>query len=497
MNKSIKAKLATLPKSPGVYFYKNAKGEIIYIGKAANLKNRVKQYFQASRWRDSKTELLIQEIADIDWQVVDSEAEALFLEAELVKRYLPKYNILLRDDKASVYIRIDLASQAPTVTTTRRPLDDGAKYWGPFWQAGMVNKALRYLRKAFPYSTHLNLPSRACLQYHLGLCPGPETNEYSRDAYIANLKKLIMFIEGKSSKVIKTLENNMQTASKLRNYEQAAILRNQLRALKELQTQIIFGDKELLDLSKDHALADITQLLGLNSPPKKIEGYDISHWQGTDSVASLVVFKNGTPAKDDYRKFKMKLIGNDDYAHMHEVITRRFNQKNIKAWGIPNLIIIDGGKGQLAAAIKAMVNSGKQLPVIGLAKRFEQIIINNKYSRVVASEESAKKLKGSIIISGDYSIIDLPTNSHVIKLLQRIRDEAHRFAISYQSSIKIKRQSTSSLDTIPGIGPTTKKKLLKHFGSLKAIEQANTKQLEEVVGRYRTELLKKYLSSNI
>lgn len=493
MNKSIKSKLATLPDSPSVYFFKNAKSEIIYIGKAANLKNRVRQYFQTSRWRDSKTELLISEIASVDWVVVTSETEALFLEAELVKRYLPKYNILLRDDKSNVYIRINLKAEAPYVSVIRRPLDDGAKYWGPFLQAGPVNKALRALRKIFPYSTHQTLPNRACLDYHLGLCPGPETNLYNRQNYLNNLKKLILFIEGKSQKVINTLQKEMQTTAKVHNYEQAAVLRNQLNAIKTLQTQTIFGDKENLDLSKDFALADLTALLKLKTMPRRIEGYDISHWQGTDSVASMVVFTNGMPAKSSYRKFKMRVKGNDDYAHMHEVILRRLQPKNIKSWGNPDLLIIDGGKGQVTAAIKAMQKAGKNIALIGLAKRFEEIIIHKKYSQVVINKKVLIKLKGMVIENDDFVIVTLPANSHVIRLLQRVRDESHRFATSYQMSLKQKRQSVSQLDSIPGVGAATKKKLLRQFGSLQSITKASQKELTQIVGKHRAQLIKQHL----
>jgi excinuclease ABC subunit C len=496
MTKQLKTKLADLPNSPGVYFFKNTHGEVIYIGKAANLKNRVRQYFQASRWRDPKTDVLIAEIVNLDWLVTSSEAEALFLEAELVKRYLPKYNILLRDDKSNVYIRINLPDQAPSVTLTRRPLDDGAKYWGPFLQAGPINKALRALRKAFPYSTHRTLPSRACLDYHLGLCPGPETSDYNRQTYLDNLKKLVLFIEGKSPKVVKALQNEMQLAAKQQDFELAARLRNQLHSIKALQAQIIFGDSENLDLSKDYALADLTELLGLKTIPRRIEGYDISHWQGSDSVASMVVFKNGVPAKPDYRKFKLRLIGSDDYAHLSETILRRLQPKNIQAWGLPDLLIIDGGKGQLSAVLAAMQKLNQTLPAIGLAKRFEEIIIPQKLTHTTLNEAVLKRLKGVVNEKNDnFTVINLPVSSHIIKLLQRIRDESHRFATTYQLSIKLKRQSTSQLDAIPGIGPATKKKLIRHFGSLKAISGASIHDLASIVGQHRAELIRQHFSN--
>ncbi|MFO0882359.1 MAG: excinuclease ABC subunit UvrC [Candidatus Saccharimonadales bacterium] len=493
MNQQLAAKLKTLPKSPGVYFHKNADGEIIYVGKAAVLRNRVRQYFQASRVRDPKTDLLVSEIVDTDWIVVDSEADALFLEAEMVRRYMPRYNIMLRDDKSSCYIRIDARAQAPTVSVTRRPLDDGADYYGPFLQAGPVRKALRYLRKAFPYSTHTTLPPRGCLQYHLGLCPGPETPQYDRQAYLKNIKKLVMYINGERTKVVRELEKEMESYAKQQQFEQAAILRNKLRALKSLQAQVLFGDKEALDLSKDHALADITELLTLAKPPRRIEGYDISHMSGTDTVASMVVFTNGVSDKPEYRKFKMRIPGNDDFAHMNEVIKRRLSEKNIKAWGLPQLMLIDGGKGQLGAAIKARDELGITMPMVGLAKKFEEIVVHKEHSSVTINDEQLRKLKGfRTDESDDFVRLDLPDTSHVVKLLQRIRDESHRFAVSYHSVLKTNRQTTSVLDEIPGVGPTTKKQLIRAFGSAKGVQTASKDELATIVGPKKAAIIYNY-----
>lgn len=492
---SIQAKLKQLPKTPGVYFHKDASGEIIYVGKAAVLRNRVRQYFQASRYRDPKTELLINEIADVDWIEVDSEADALFLEAEMVRRYLPKYNILLRDDKSSCYVRISLKDQVPNVSVTRRPLDDSAEYYGPFLQSGPVRKALRYLRKAFPYSTHTTLPVRGCLQYHLGLCPGPETTQYDRAQYLKNLKKLILYIQGERTKVVRELEKEMKSAADKQYFEQAAQLRNKLRSLKMLQAQILFGDKEALDLSKDHALADITDLLLLQKPPRRIEGFDISHMSGTDTVASMVVFTNGIADKREYRKFKMRIPGNDDFAHMHEAIKRRLSEKNVKAWGMPDLLLIDGGKGQLAAAIAARDECGYAMPIIGLAKKFEEIVVHKHKSGVGIDDAKLRSLKGfRNDESDDFVRLDLPDSSNVIKLLQRIRDESHRFAVSYHSVLKSARQTTSVLDEIPGIGPATKRTLIKAFGSFKSINQASLDDLSKIVGPKKASVVYKYLT---
>jgi excinuclease ABC subunit C len=496
MSDALTEKLKLLPKTPGVYFHKNDLGEIIYVGKAAVLRNRVRQYFQASRYRDPKTDLLVSEIVDVDWIEVESESEALFLEAEMVRRYMPRYNILLRDDKSTAYIRIDIKNQNPTVSVTRRPFDDGAEYFGPFLHAGPVRKALRYLRKAFPYSTHVTLPNRACLQYHLGLCPGPETADYDRKEYVRNLKMLIKIIGGKQQQVISDLNQKMQGFSANHEFEKAAKFRNKINALKSLNHQTLFGDREAVDLSKDHALFDLTQLLGLEVPPKRIEGFDISHMQGTDTVASMVVFTNGIADKGAYRKFKMRIPGNDDFAHMNEAINRRLSEKNIRQWGVPQLFLIDGGKGQVGAAIAARDALKLDIPMIGLAKKNEEIVVHKHKSNVQINNEVLKKLKGfRMDESDDFVRLDLPNTSHLVKLLQRIRDESHRFAISYHSTLKIKRQSASSLDEIPGVGPATKKKLLRIFGSTKNIQDASSGEVAKIIGISKATKIKEYLGS--
>ena len=494
MNPKLKEKLATLPKTPGVYFHKNAEGQIIYVGKAAVLRNRVRQYFQESRFRDTKTDLLVSEIDDVDWIEVDSEVDALFLEAEMVRRYMPRYNILLRDDKSSCYIRISFKERAPLVSVTRRPYDDGADYYGPFLQSGPVRKALRYLRKAFPYSTHTTLPSRACLDYHIGLCPGPETDDYDRSLYLKNLKRLVAYIKGSQNKVIGELEKEMQRASKAHSFEQAASLRNKLLALRSLRAQVLFGDKEALDLSKDHALADMMDLFKLTSAPRRIEGFDISHMSGTDTVASMVVFVNGVADKRNYRKFKMRIPGNDDFAHMNEVILRRLSEKNVSSWGLPSIMLIDGGKGQLGAAIAARDQLGLKVPMIGLAKKYEEIVVHKEKSFVVINDKKLLELRGfRTDESNDFVRLDIPNNANIVKLLQRIRDESHRFAVSYHSFLKTGRQTASMLDDIPGIGPVTKRKLLTHFGSVNGLKVAAETEVAKILGKKKAHKLMPYL----
>lgn len=493
MNKELQAKLKQLPKEPGVYFHKNKAGEIIYIGKAARLNNRVRQYFQKSRNRDPKTEALVAEIYDTDWMVVESELEALFLEAEMVRRYMPQYNILLRDDKSLSYIRISYDSDYPTVSITRRPLDDGARYFGPYFSTYSTRQALKVLRKIFPYATRkVGGQKRASLHYHLGLDPGLEEGKTSLNEYRANLRKMMAVIEGKRVSVLKELERDMKKAAKNQEFEQAAKLRNQVLYLKNLDKQVIFSDKEFMDISKDHALGELVELLGLSRFPKRIEGYDVSHMQGTDVVASMVVFTNGVSNKGEYRKFKTKKDHNNDFFNMNETIARRLSDKNIKAWGLPDLVLIDGGKGQLDAALQARDDANQQkLVFIGLAKREEQIVIHKQKSGVLYDPATLKKLRGYSDESKDFQVLTLPLTTHLVKLLQRIRDESHRFAVSYHSSLKQKRQTASILDDVPGIGPATRKKLIKKFGSLRGVLAASEAELSEVVGPVKASMIKK------
>lgn len=500
MSPRVKAQLAKLPTTPGVYFHKSVTDEIIYIGKAANLRNRVRQYFQKGRAYDPKTNALVAEIADIDWTEVETEADALFLEAELVRRYQPRFNILLRDDKSLQYVRIDYKSDYPTVTLVRRPLDDKAEYFGPYLNGFAVKKALRYLRRAFPYAITKPIgQKRASLHYHLGLDPGLEEGKTSLNQYRANLRKLMRYLRGDSGGLIREIERDMKQAARTENFEQATVFRNQLQCLQALSRQILFSDRELQDASKDLALVELAALLGLPKPPRRVEGFDISHMQGTDTVASMVVFINGLPDKTVYRKFKMRLVGNDDFGHMAETVRRRLRDENRQKWGTGDLMLIDGGKGQLSAAIQARNQAEQRIPTIGLAKRQEEIIIHKTDSLLgtVPNEiiERAKKIKAYVSQSDDFINIELPKNSHVVMLLQRIRDESHRFAISYHSTLKRSRQTSSLLDEVPGVGPLTRKKLIRHFGSAKAALAASPQELQQLLGQQKGRKMADYFSA--
>ena len=496
MDKKLSNKLSKLPNKPGVYFHKDKNGETIYIGKAAVLKNRVRQYFQKSRSRDPKTTALVAEIADVDWIEVETELDALFLEAELVRRYLPRYNILLRDDKSLTYVRISYKSSHPTVTLTRRPLDDDAIYFGPYFGAITLKKALQLLRKIFPYSTHTGvIPKRVCLQYHLGLCPGLEENKTSLTDYRANLRKLMKYLKGERNKLMVDIEKDMKRAAARKDFELAAKYRNQLTALKSLANRIVFSDKENLELSKDEALSGITDMLGLEAIPRRIEGYDISHMQGTNNTASMVVFINGIPEKSSYRKFKMRLPGNNDFGHMEEAISRRLSEKNVKNWPVPDLFLIDGGKGQLSSAIKARDSLGYNTPMIGLAKREEEIVVSLDKSNLTIDRGKLSEYGAYYKELDNHLIISLPPNSPIIKLLERIRDESHRFAVSYHTVLKVKAQKNSLLDEIPGVGTTTRRRLLKEFGSVRGIATAPIADLQKLVGKSKAEQISKYIQA--
>jgi excinuclease ABC subunit C len=493
-------KLTRLPATPGVYLYKDFKGKIIYVGKAAVLRNRVRQYFQEARPKDTKTDLLVADIADIDWLEVGSEIEALFLESELIKRYKPKYNIELRDDKHYEYVRIDINSFHPTVRTVRRPMDDRAVYVGPFVQG--IRPALRLLRRIFPYDMSVpGASKRASLHYHIGLSPGLEVGKTSLSAYRANLRKLIRYLSGKHAALERQLEREMKACARAHDFERAAQLRNQLASLARLRSQIIFGDKELFDVSKDQALDGLSKLLSLPGLPRRIEGYDISHMSGTNNVASMVVFTGGISDKQQYRKFKMRLLGNNDFAHMHEVITRRFSGRNLEQWPKPDLILIDGGKGQVGAALEALNERGLDIPLIGLAKRFEEIIIPRTPQGPTLQKKDIKTgvknvdnttQQGPTLLQGrgvEFETVVLAHDSPIVRLLQRIRDESHRFAVSYHTILKVKGQRHSPLDDIPGIGPATRKKLIRAFGSLRGLHTASQPDIQAVVGVVKGKLL--------
>ena len=515
MNTKLEEKLKTLPRNPGVYFHKSKSGEIIYVGKAAILKNRVRQYFQSTRDMDVKTRALVEEIEDTDWVETDSELDALFLESEMVKRYMPRFNILLRDDKSQMFVRIDMRNEWPTVSFTRNPSDDGADYFGPYYNGFAIKKALRYLRKIFPYYTKPPKEGgRPDLDAHIGLSPRPGT---SSTEYKRTLKQLVRYMEGSRKPIIRELENEMRLAAKLHDFENAAAYRNKIADLKALQQKIMFGDKEFLDISKDRALSKLVDLLGLSKIPVRIEGYDISHMGGTNVVASMVVFSNGVSDRANYRKFKTRIEQNDDYANIYETLSRRTSEKNMKAWGVPDLILIDGGKGQLDAALRALEEKNLTIPTLSIAKREEELIIHRTRSHI--NIDTLNRLitepTDDVVVtkSGEYLTVNLHPGqmnasghsknlrgtstfskySDVTKLFQRIRDESHRFAVSYHTVLKRAKQTANTLEEIPGIGPVTRRMLIRAFGSMRAVSAADPADIAKIIGQKKTDLILPYL----
>ena len=418
MNEALKAKLKTLPSSPGVYFHKNADGEVIYVGKAAVLKNRVRQYFQNTE-KDPKTTALVNEIAMTDWLVVDTEMDALFLESEMIKRYMPKWNILLRDDKTVSYVRIDMKSEIPYVTLTRNPEGDNAEYIGPFYAKKTVNDALRILRKVFPYYIK-PYDGKKSLDTDLGLTPGIEIKKSTPKEYKKDLRKLIKYLEGGRKTLLTEIEKEMKYAAAEGKYEEAAKLRNQLFNLQGLRKKIVFSDKEFMDISSDEALKQLKELLNLKEVPKRIEGYDISHQSGENVVGSMVVFINGVSDRAEYRKFKLRTQKNDDTGNLREVLERRLKHDE---WAFPDLIILDGGEGQINA-VKDLLRE-KNIPVIGRNKSGDHTR-NAKVVIVIPSE------------NGHFEELEINPESHVAKLIARIDEESHRFAITYHRLLKRK-----------------------------------------------------------
>lgn len=509
MNKKLEEKLQQLPSNPGVYFHKSKDGEILYIGKAAVLKNRVRQYFQSQRDMDIKTRALVAEIDDTDWAETESEIDALFLESEMVKRYMPRYNILLRDDKSQMYVRIDMKSEWPHVAFTRNPADDGADYYGPYYNGFAIKKALRYLRRIFPYYTRPpKAGQRADLDSHIGLSPLPGATS---DEYKATLKKLIRYFEGGRRALDRELEKEMRQAAKLHDFENAARLRNRLSDLRELQRKIMFGDREFMDISKDKALAGLAHLFSMSKIPARIEAYDISHMSGVNVVASMVVFTNGVSDRSNYRKFKTS-EKNDDANNMKETLLRRLSEKNLKAWGEPDLIVIDGGIPQLSAAIEAQSMRGTKFPIISIAKREEEILVkkdgsNVDVARLMSNDDYAvHSNNGYLTVNLHPGQLNAGSHSRnlragsltykyidVVKLFQRVRDESHRFAVSYHSVLQRKKQTASDLEEIPGIGPATRKKLIRTFGSLRAVKAATQEEIASAIGAAKAAKIAPYL----
>ena len=618
VSEHIRTQIETFPRRPGVYLMRDADGAVIYVGKAVDLRSRVRSYFQPSSWENAKVRAIVSEVADLEFIVTDSELEALILEANLIKQHRPRYNVRLKDDKRYPYIKITWADPYPKVLITRRMEQDGSRYFGPFTSSSAVHQTLDLLRKSFPYLTCnrdiTGQDRRPCLYYDIKLCLGPCIGAATQDEYRAMIQGLARFLEGRSEEVIADLEKRMQTAADELDFERAASLRDQLRAvqlvvrrqkivssvgidqdviafarangdacvqvffirggkllgreyfvlegaqdederevmaafLKQFYEEAAYVPPEVLlpeqveealiieqwlrgkrgakvtlrvprrgqkrelvamaaenaaetlaalrvqwqaDAHKqEQALAELEEALELPKAPSRIECYDISTIQGTQTVGSMVVFVQGVPRKSRYRRFVVRGVhGQDDYASMREVLQRRFRRwqmatseslpgggtpnlppgggikgggsRDIKGWAkLPDLLIVDGGRGQLNTAVEVLEEFDLlgTVPVAGLAKRREEIFLPGRAKPIL-----------------------LPRRSQGLFLVQRVRDEAHRFAITHHRKRRRRAGVASQLDSIPGVGPARRKALLTAFGSLDAIRAASVEQLDAVSG---------------
>lgn len=582
-SQAVLEKVNNLTTQPGVYLWKDAKGHIIYVGKAVNLRNRVKSYVRHDANRAVKVAAMISHAVDLETIVVANEMEALILENTLIKKHHPHYNIMLRDDKTYPYIKVTLQDDYPRVCMTRRVLRDGARYFGPFADAGAVHRVLKLMQRAFHIRTCRSLKAdRPCLQYHMGHCDAPCVHYITKADYQDLVRQAVDLLEGRNTPLIRELQQKMEAASEALEFEKAAAYRNQIEAIRVIQSQqnIVTqgGDMDVLGLasdagqtcvqiytirsgrlmgretfsldhSDDETAADMTEavidqyytaqsfiprdivvaavaeqedcerrlsqlkgqqvnviipqrgskkkllamaeenarvlleqrrlqwqhdtdktsgavqalarVLDLPSLPERMECFDISHTQGIETVASMVVFENGQPARSEYRRFKLKTVQGkpDDFKSMAEIMERRYNEKD---WPVPDLIVIDGGKGQLHAALPVIRQAGCEAPVISLAKRIEEVFVEGRSDSIILSHHTPE-----------------------LQLLQAIRDEAHRFAITYHRHLRGKRSLVSILEHIEGIGPARRKALWQHFKTLDDMKKAEIEELAAVPGMTR------------
>ena len=589
MTEALAEKLKLLPDSPGVYIMKDVRGKIIYVGKAVVLKNRVRQYFQSSRSQAPKVRAMVSHIADFETIMTANEVESLILEANLIKKHRPRYNIRLKDDKSYPYVKVTVQEDFPRVFITRRVMHDGARYFGPYTNVTALRDSLKLLRRLFPLRTCRIMPERPCLEYHIKRCLAPCVGKVSQEDYGAMIRAVLLFLEGRTDDVERALEQRMQHAAQAYHFEIAARLRDQLAAvraatqrqnivtgagdqdaigmarssvgvcvqiffirsgkmigrehfllrgseeesdvdvlrafLEQYYNQATFVPREVLlpqvladadreviqnwlsekkgggrvvlltpqrgtkrdlivmatgnaekfladeqtrqSLSDQQTLGAVEELgryLGLEKAPYRMECFDISHNQGQETVASMVVFEGGLPKKSDYRRFKIKSAEGkpDDFLSMREVTTHRY--VGLPEEELPDLIVIDGGKGQLSSALEIirMEAGHKNVPVVGLAKQFELIFTE-----------------------GCPDPVELPRRSASLYLIQRIRDEAHRFAITFHRKLRGKRNLVSVLDHIVGVGPKRRQSLWTHFGTLDKIKAASIEELAAAPGMNR------------
>jgi len=521
VTEQIQKKLNELPHKPGVYLMKDRFGTVIYVGKARDLRRRVSQYFHPSRrmgW-DLKFNALVEAIQDLDVHVVRSEAESVLLEGKLIKEFHPRYNVSFRDDKRFLLLKVNLNDPIPRFTLTRLKQEDGARYFGPFANAGALRHTLQLIRRQFNLRgcrplTPNETDYRHCLYGHLKFCTAPCIGNVTREQYLQQVLAACNFLDGQSDELQAQLEQEMKKAAAAQDYEKAATFRNAVTALRQT-TQKTSKFQRLpytlpLAINPQKDLEELAQVLKLSGPPQRIEAFDISNISGTFGVASMVSFRQGKMDRANYRRFKMKTVtGQDDFACMAETVRRRYTRllheatnseqkedaasipegtqpavlemhdapatqhatpvlrsstaeggRNTSPPSLPDLILIDGGKGQLNAACAELAKLGlSHIPIIGLAKEFEEIYQPGESEPIRLSHEAG-----------------------ALKLLQRVRDESHRFANTYNAQLRLKKISESILDEFPGIGQQRKAALLKKFGSIQRLRLATVEQIAQVSG---------------
>lgn len=407
MNNSdtLKSKVAAMPDSPGVYLIKDSSGKIIYIGKAISLRKRASSYL--GRDLSAKTARLMENAADIEYRTAPTESMALLLEAGLIKQYQPKYNVSLRDDKSFPLVKIT-NEEFPAIYITRKRENDGARYFGPYVSAALLREALKIIRRHFPYRSCLALPKKACMYYRIKLSPGPCIGKITRTEYARTIKQISLILEGKSGELVKDLSREMERQAKEHNFEEAAALRDKMIALNTFKPSLAEAGP---------ALSDLKEVLGLAVIPRRIEAFDVSNILGRQACASMVSFRNGLADKGNYRRFRIKTVEqSDDCKMLAEAARRRYLRLKEENLPLPDLILVDGGRGQLSAAKKELDGLGLAVPVISLAKREEEIYT------IISSRP-----------------IRLKNNSLALRLLQCIRDESHRFALKYHRLLRKKR----------------------------------------------------------
>ena len=462
-------KVRDLPHKPGVYLFKDRFNRVIYVGKARDLQKRVSQYFHPARRlrADRKTQALLESVWDLETHTVKSEPESLLLEGKLIKEYRPRYNISFRDDKRFLLVKINLNDPFPRFQLTRLKKDDGCRYFGPFAHAGSLRKTLSLIRRKFNLHTcRADIPGeneyKHCLQHIIKNCSAPCVNKITRAGYLARVKMACDFLDGASGEMLADLRKQMEAAAERLDFERAAELRNLLDDLKRTTRPTKrFARQFVTTVQPTEDMLALQAALGMAEPPHIIECFDISNISTTHKVASMVCFRGGKPDKENYRRYRIKTVeGQDDFASMAEVVRRRYSRVLNEGIRKPSLIVVDGGKGQLSSARRELKALGlDDLPIIGLAKEREEIFR-----------------------PGESRPLVLDPSSGAIRLLQRIRDEAHRFANGYHQLLMKQRVNESVLDEIPGVSENRKRLLLRHFNSIERLRHATVEQICEIEG---------------